>query len=376
MIDIDKLRFLDLLRSGMWNEKPDLDLFADGKTDWSAIFSMAVRHSAVAWVYDGAVQLPDDLKPSRTAMMKWYSVVVRVEAMNRKLDDGVAALSELYARNGIDSVLLKGQGVASVYPNPSHRQPGDIDVYIGKDNYAKANRLIEEDGAVASHKETAHEKHRNYKWNGLIVENHKEIVKLATKSYNDAWNGFFTRYFDKDCRYLEFDKAKVRLPSDYFNSIYFLLHILQHLLTSGIGLRQVCDWMTVVRCGASGFDYENWKEDIRSLGLERPFSLFAYIAVNFFGLDRSMFPCYDEKMSQTAVALLEDILEGGNFGREWKDEKNLRAPRVIRNISLFKWVLRRYGKIRKIYPVETRNGTLKTIKNGISHNIRLIFKKD
>lgn len=375
MTDIDRKRFLNLLRSGMWNVRPDLRLFADGKTDWNYIFMMSGRHSVVGWVYDGMEMLPDGMKPPRRLVMEWYTVVVRIENMNRRLNDGISGLAGIYGGRGIDFILLKGQGVASAYPNPMHRQPGDIDVYVGRENYRAANTALEEDGGIASHKESLNDKHRHFKWKGLIVENHRDIVRLSTKSYSKAWNAFVERHLHEGNRELEIGKSEVKLPSDYFNSVYLLLHILQHLMSSGIGLRQVCDWMTVVKRGYGDFARDEWMHDIKSLGMERPFELFSYIAVELFGLEKEMFPFYDENCREPALMLADDIIAGGNFGKEWSDERPVTGPRIKRNFVLLSWVLRRYRKVRKIYPVEAWNHTLVTIKNGILRNIGRIFQK-
>ena len=43
---------------------------------------------------------------------------------------------------GIEPVLLKGQGLSRYYPLPELRQCGDIYIYVGKENYAKAYDAI------------------------------------------------------------------------------------------------------------------------------------------------------------------------------------------------------------------------------------------
>lgn len=43
---------------------------------------------------------------------------------------------------GIEPVLLKGQGLSRYYPTPELRQCGDIDIYVGEENYEKAYDAI------------------------------------------------------------------------------------------------------------------------------------------------------------------------------------------------------------------------------------------
>lgn len=369
----DIRRFIDLMRSGMWNVEPDCSLFASGDADWKMIFNLSRSHSVISWVYDGIEMLPSELKPPKGLLMKWFSLVLQVERANRHINSRLVELALLYEKNNIPFVLLKGQGIATAYPNPDHRQPGDIDVYIGPDNYKKANNLLQDNGAVRNHKEDVNDKHCNLNWNGVTVENHIDVAKFAAPEYSKAWKGFFRRSFDGISVKREFSGINVMLPSPYFNSIYLLVHILQHLQTSGIGLRQICDFMTVIRSNSESFNREEWIKDINLLGLDRAYTLFSYIAVKYFGLDRDMFPVYDENKAADADELFEDVVISGNFGREWNNSRLVREPFLKRNFHILLWVLKRYRFARKIYPVEAWHKMLFIIRTGIRHKVELLM---
>lgn len=374
MISIDEKKFLSLLGSGLGNKDTEISLFADKETDWNYIFKMSYRHSVLAWVYDGIEKLPPELKPSGQFLMKWYTFVIRVETMNRKINTGIIDLAKLYSGSNIDFVLFKGQALSSLYPRPLHRQPGDVDVYIGEENYKRANRLLEMSGGKGSHIMSEKDKHSLFEWNGIVVENHIDMVRFATKTYSKAWNVFCEKNFVCGNIKLDIGNIEINVPSPYFNSIYLLLHILQHLQTSGIGLRQVCDFMTVIRNSAAEFDKDMWIKDIRSLGLERAYSVMACIGNIYFGIDVSLFPFYNQKYTGLAHKVMGDILEGGNFGREWKKQRFGTGNRLKRNIYLLKWIFRRFFFVRKLYPVESFNLALSMVSIGIKHNLCRIFK--
>lgn len=79
-------RFFALLRSGLWGKAVESSLFADGETDWDAIISMSMEQTVTALVFDGMETLPPALRPSKANVMKWFSMVVRVEQSNKLLD--------------------------------------------------------------------------------------------------------------------------------------------------------------------------------------------------------------------------------------------------------------------------------------------------
>ena len=48
--------------------------------------------------------------------------------------------------------------------------------------------------------------------------------------------------------------------------------------------------------------------------MTKGWKFFAYIAVRYLGLDKAKMPLYDPSVSKAAEKILDDILEGGNFG--------------------------------------------------------------
>lgn len=370
----NKVLFFDLLHSGMWGRKPDLSLYDSFEPDWIYICKLANKHAVLGWIYDGINALPENIRPRKKLHLKLFSMLLNIEKSNRILNLTVQEISKIYNSANISFILLKGQGMASYYNRPNHRQPGDIDAYIGKEKYECANILLYENGAVSMHFENLKDKHRSFEFKGVTIENHLDVVRFYTSDYSKAWKIFQEEKLYAECNVVTFGDEKVYVPSPYFNSIYLLLHILQHLQTSGIGLRQVCDFMTVIRGSAADFDREMWIRDIRSLGLERAYGVMACIGNIYFGIDSSLFPFYDSKYTVLAHKVMDDILEGGNFGREWKKQRFGDGNRLKRNFHLFVWVIRRFFFIRKIYPVESFNSAAVKIVEGIRNNLNRIFK--
>ena len=73
-----------------------------------------------------------------------------------------------YREAGLHPILLKGQGIATHYINPLHRQCGDIDVYIGKEGQPIANNILLRHGAEAEGE--ASDKHGSYSFHGVPIE--------------------------------------------------------------------------------------------------------------------------------------------------------------------------------------------------------------
>src|SRR5690554_5075943 len=130
-------QFFALLRSGLWNTPVDASLFSSD-TEWPKILKMATMQTVNGTIFDGISNLPADAQPPVEVMRRLYQTVVRIEQSHAVLNDRLTRLVSMFQAEGINAILLKGQGMARYYPNPLRRQCGDIDLYIGMEDYDKA----------------------------------------------------------------------------------------------------------------------------------------------------------------------------------------------------------------------------------------------
>lgn len=367
-------QFFGLLIAGIWNVKPDVSLY-ENKVDWKLMLDMAKQHAVLGWVYDGILLLPKDVRPERSLMLRWFAVVANIERANVLLNSRIEELFHIYSLSGIKPILLKGQGLFSLYNDSLHRQAGDIDVYVGEDFSAIADKILTDDGAENLHPGHEEDKHQSFRWRDVVVENHKDIVGFFTRRYSDSWRAFVNRDFDGNFEKKVIGQTDVYVPTPYFNSIYLLIHVLEHLMYDGVGLRQICDFMTTIRTYGDKFDKEKWLNDIKSFGLLKPYCIFAYIGVNCFGMSKTSFPCYDDKVRRDAEMVLGDIFKGGNFGRIWSSQRFVAGSRAKRSYYLFIWLMRRYPNARRVYPVEARNKMLKMLWLGVKNTFHRVFHK-
>ncbi|MGN0035945.1 MAG: nucleotidyltransferase family protein [Bacteroidaceae bacterium] len=303
-------QFLALLRVGLWQQPVDESCFADASPDWAALFRMAADQTVSGLVYDGINALPPHLYPPTEWVMRWCASAVRIEQANERVDRALAALSAFYCERGIRPVLLKGQGVARLYPEPGHRQCGDIDFYLGA-HYGRAKQLLQAEGFRLG---SEGEKHVDYVCGGVAVENHRYAAVL----YHPGRNRRFQRWADAwlsekgtSCRIKD---EEVTLPPPGFNAVYLLVHALLHFIPEGIGLRQVCDWARLLYVCRESIDRERLCREVRALGLEEAFVTFGYVAVRHLGLPPECVPFSLEGADEAGEFLLDDILQGGNFG--------------------------------------------------------------
>ena len=306
-------QFFTLVQSGLWGTDADAGLF-DEHTDWAQLYQSARAQALMGIVLDGIQTLPADKRPPRMLYLKWCNTLLQIEEKNRLLNRELANVYALCRANNIEPVLLKGQGVAQNYRNPLHRQCGDIDLYIGKDNYAQVNRLLRTE-ATSEHEEN--HKHTSIEWHGVTIENHRTLTRLSAPSADRFLQKEIEKWHNSpQCRPLQVENCQVTLPPLSFEVVYILTHSALHFLNEGIGLRQVCDWASLLHHQKNNINHQEVKELLRKMGLTEAAKIFGVVAVKYLHLPAEELPIiYSEKDIPTGDWLLEDIWQGGNFGQ-------------------------------------------------------------
>ena len=284
--------------------------------DWLSLYAEAQRQSLFGVFMDGverAVAM-GEAKPQR--LMQWIAKVMALEQRNKLLDAKAAELTRIFADDGFKSCILKGQGVAKLYPHPYRRQCGDIDIWVegGREKilaYLKGKYKI---GAPVIH-------HVDVDiWEGVPVEVHF----IPSFAYSPFRYRRFKRFFSVQSQ-LQFDNYSKEYgfakPTIEFNVVYSLMHIFHHVLHEGIGLRQMLDYYYILKA------YQGDKEEIMkildSLGLDRFAAAVMYVEKAFFDLEDEYLLCSTDV--SLGSFLLDEIKRSGNFGKY--DERYIKVNR-------------------------------------------------
>ena len=120
--------FFQLLRIAIGNENAFSYYLNDDEWNW--IWDMAHRQALTGVVFDGICLLPQKQRPPQAIILKGVAAIQNIEQANRLLNRYSVLVSQKFQKEGFRSAILKGQGNALWYPNPMHRMPGDIDIWL------------------------------------------------------------------------------------------------------------------------------------------------------------------------------------------------------------------------------------------------------
>jgi hypothetical protein len=307
----DKLRdiFFQLLRIGLWgtgelkNPKPLKE------REWNQIYAWAIPHTVEGIIYDSFAFLKEEQLPHTSLRIKWAVRVDQIERHNIQMNSVIAAQYTSFKAMGLHPILQKGQGVAQFYINPLHRICGDIDWHFEDNGYSKARSYAKEKSDDFQDTKSFS---LNYTWNGQFIEHHKQLFDLRNPLIQKYLNATAKKYQQKQT-VLKLGDVSVRTLAPELQIFQVNAHILKHLITFGIGLRQFCDAAMLYAHYSNHIDSGELKEIYRKSGILKWTHLLHKILVDNIGLPANQLPfAYPEKTN--AGWMLEEIWHGGNFG--------------------------------------------------------------
>lgn len=330
--------FLQLLNIALGNRtRLDKDLSAD---EWQEVIESAKKQAVIGLVHRAMMVLPPEQMPERKQKVSLALLSEKISALNGKVNTHIKLLYQQCSDLNLRSCLLKGQGLAALYPCPDARQSGDIDMWVDADHETlialARNRWPL--GAVCYHHIDAKVFDK-----GPAVEFHIFPTWLNSPRHNRL----FHKYLDevKDRQFSNFNpQLGCNTPTVDFNLVFNMLHLYRHLLQEGIGLRQFIDYYYILRHS----DEQSRKTAygrLCELGLATFCGAVMYLLQELFFLDGGLMLC--EPDAGRGEFLIREVELSGNFGT--RDERN----RYRRNQNIFLRAVNRMRHLSRYFSFAT-----------------------
>lgn len=277
--------------------------------DWEKLFFEARAQAVTLIAYDALNKesVPEEL------LSRWKNAANAVLMSNIRVIRNHVVLNDWMSRESIPYVFLKGCVSASFYPDPVRRTMGDVDFLVPSEFVEPAARILESKGLTAL--DNHHPSHIVYYDKVNTYELHFSVVGIPEndegKRIREYLKSIFEDSFMKD---IEF--GRVCFPADFYHGLIMLIHTCSHLSESGIGLRHMSDWAVFVNRFTSEEFRELFEEKLKAVGLWNFAKILTRVSSDYLGADEKEFA--RDADPETAAGLIEDMLEGGNFGG--KDE--------------------------------------------------------
>lgn len=313
------------------------------EADLEKVCHIAERHGVLPLLYGVLAEKESVPKPVRDRVTAAGHKAVRQSYRILFLSKYVISRLE---QEGIGTALLKGVGTAFFYPVPELRKTGDVDLLLlNPENLKRAEEILTQSGfRIAENQPSLH--------HVVFVTEEGIEVELHTMLAEPFDNQEMNRYLQEkltDCgdNIQKVDCMGVELPTlDVgYHAYELLLHMLQHFLRSGFGLRLLCDWAIFWSRETKDEERDKYLRLVRESGLKGFSDMVTLFSCNYLGLDQNMVAWMEIPEAYDVEGFLREILEAEEFGKSAADRMV-----VLRNNSLGGYITEFHHQMHLNFP--------------------------
>ncbi len=289
--------YLSYLRRALWGE-PEVKDVSDA--DWQALMLQSLRQGTAPLVYNEVLKEPDTVPEKVSAQMRQTCGNTMLREM--QLLQGLRFTFDTLIKAGIHPVLLKGFGLAALYPTPYLRSWGDLDVYVGPEQYHAAAAVLRQAFPQAKHHDEEWDELKHYNFvlpDGSLIEMHRRTMAF----FSERDKRYFFGLEDEAMQHTEPIEAEgytIHVPEHKFNMLFVFMHAWEHFYETGAGMKHFADVAMLAHrlyhdpaCDKSelkGYLYRH----LRKMRMLHPWRMMGYVIVRYLGLPKEEWMCYDE----------------------------------------------------------------------------------
>lgn len=279
--------------------------------DSSKLFVKAQRQAIDGVLLDGFVRLKtnaDSIQDYKKTKLHWIACALQIEQRNDLTNLRARQLTDFFMSGGYRSCVLKGQGVALLYPNPKRRRCGDIDLWVEGKRDDIVN-YIRSKGVKVYDVHLVHATAEFFK--DVPVEIHFRPSWMYNPFLDRKLQTFFASQASEQFAHYD-EKVGFAYPTVFFNLVHSMVHINRHVFEEGIGLRQLMDYYFILIHSSREERTEAYNV-LCSVGLRKFVGAVMYVMQKVFLLEEDLMLCVPN--SKLGSRLLDSIMAGGNFGK-------------------------------------------------------------
>lgn len=281
-------------------------LSLESDIDWTEVYAEARAQAVVMAAFKNyrELGLQEEIAQHIQNELRRYT------ASNLSCLQNHTRLHLLMEKHEIPYCIIKGAASAYYYPDTLMRNMGDVDFFVYEKDKERALDIFKNLGFDFGNMN--HRYHVSMKKGNFHTELHFKPIGAyegeVGEKIEECWRGICDSSIFID------DKiVRCRIPDEFTHGFILLTHLQSHLLSEGVGLRHLCDWAVFANRFSSEEFVNIFEKKLKRVGIWRLAQLLSLAASRSIGM-----PCREWMGNDfdTADALVEDMLYGGNFGRK------------------------------------------------------------
>lgn len=323
-----------------------------------ALLSLAEEQNTLLLLYTGLNRLNLTLPPETDEFLQ-KRVISCCYGCYQMLDF-TRMIIHILEEEQVNYYVLKGISLLSCYPDFEMRGYGDVDILVPQEaDFNKALKRFQAEGFQGKRDFTDHHTelllHRDGRQ--FLLELHNTVIASQDNAHLNK--KVVKTYTGLPVRQEVFEPAGLHyhaLPPTE-NALHLVLHMLQHFLKSGFGIRLLCDWCAYLEKHGDELDTALLADYLADLGLTGFCNAMTELCVRYIGLpEKTAAIAMSDHIKPSALdELMNDILSAGQFGKNDVSRMLIMSDNYTAPISYFHQLHRqmknRFQKLHRIVPL-------------------------
>ena len=319
-------QFIDILSAGIRGKSADKVYY---NVEWDEVIDLADKHKVDGIIYLALrkSKLISNIGEEKISLLKQKAAITGI-TQSRHISGLSTVLNKINERN-IPVIVLKGLVVREFYPQPDQRSMNDADILVHEGDVEKVKQLLIDMGYVylEDHKASHHIALVHHKY--PFIELHWNLFKRDGFS-NELEH--YERLIWKRAIKVNVGEAEVLSLSYEDLALHLCMHMAAHLVATGFGVRQLCDFVLLVEHKGDEIDWNSFIMKARMYGFEKFGKIIFLLCNKLFNMEVPKEINIKVVNNKKYVsALLNEIFEAGVHGK--KEMANQFATQVAFNFQ-------------------------------------------
>lgn len=319
-------QFVDILSAGIRGKLADK---VYDNVEWDEVIDLADKHKVEGIIYLALrkSKLISNIGEGKISLLKQKAAITGI-TQYRHISGLSTVLNKINERN-IPVIVLKGLVVREFYPQPDQRSMNDADILVHEGDVEKVKQLLIDMGYVylEDHKASHHIALVHHKY--PFIELHWNLFKRDGFS-NELEH--YERLIWKRAIKVNVGEAEVLSLSYEDLALHLCMHMAAHLVATGFGVRQLCDFVLLVEHKGDEIDWNSFIMKARMYGFEKFSEIMFLLCNKLFNMEVPKEINIKVVNNKKYVsALLNEIFEAGVHGK--KEMANQFATQVAFNFQ-------------------------------------------
>lgn len=309
-MDNTEKQFISLLSSGIRNK----DVFKKyDDVNWNEVLQLAKLHKTEGIIFQtlsrsGLINNIEKKDLNEIKINTFKTGVNQIRGINYLYN-----ILNIFNEVNIKVIVLKGLVIREFYPKPEHRSMCDADILIHKEDLDKTKIILLNLGYVLDKHEASHHikfTHDIYP----VIEVHWHLFKRD--GFNNNLDIFESSIWENSIC-ITMGTAKV-LSLNYEDlALHLCMHMAAHLVSSGFGVRQLCDLCLLIEAKGKEMNWESFMLKSSLYGFERFNSAIILVCNKLFDVEIPSGIKVDRVINDRNIdKLISEIIDSGVHGKK------------------------------------------------------------